>query len=135
MQDRDTSPSAGATTYSPAARRFHWWTVLLVAIQIPLGLYMSYRGNVQGLFDATTNFLYSCDYPTKCGGYYLFAHDRSFQSISHYVQNVFPTEAALGESAQVTFIDASGGGNNASGRWASLMGELGFSTHNGGTGG
>jgi LCP family protein required for cell wall assembly len=80
-----------------------------------------------------TNFLYSCDYPTKCGGYYLFAHDRSFQSISHYVQNVFPTEAALGESAQVTFIDASGGGNNASGRWASLMGELGFSTHNGGT--
>jgi len=43
--------SSGEATYSPTARRFHWWTVLLVVIQIPLGLYMSYRGNVQGIFD------------------------------------------------------------------------------------
>jgi cytochrome b561 len=52
----ETSSNA---TYSPAARRFHWWTVAFLLIQIPVGLYMSYRGNVQGIFDATTNFLYS----------------------------------------------------------------------------
>ena len=34
----------GGETYSVAARRFHWWTVLLVLTQIPLGLYMGYRG-------------------------------------------------------------------------------------------
>jgi len=51
--------SSTSETYSPAARRFHWWTVALVAMQIPVGLYMAYRGNVQGIFDATTNFLYS----------------------------------------------------------------------------
>jgi cytochrome b561 len=46
-------------TYSPAARRFHWWTVALLAIQVPLGLYMAYRGNVLKTFDAVTNFLYN----------------------------------------------------------------------------
>ncbi|MET0191806.1 MAG: cytochrome b [Hyphomicrobiaceae bacterium] len=51
--------SSGEVTYSPTARRFHWWTVAFILVQIPLGLYMSYRGNVQGIFDATTNFLYS----------------------------------------------------------------------------
>ena len=51
--------SSGEATYSPTARRFHWWTVAFILIQIPLGLYMSYRGNVQGIFDATTNFLYN----------------------------------------------------------------------------
>lgn len=51
--------ASGEATYSSTARRFHWWTVALVLIQIPLGLYMSYRGNVQNIFDATTNFLYN----------------------------------------------------------------------------
>jgi cytochrome b561 len=27
-------------TYAIAARRFHWWTVLLLATQVPLGLFM-----------------------------------------------------------------------------------------------
>jgi cytochrome b561 len=36
-------------TYSPAARRFHWWTVLLLAAQIPIGLVMVRYG-------AATNF-------------------------------------------------------------------------------
>ena len=44
--------SSGEATYSPTARRFHWWTVALILVQIPLGLYMSYRGNVQSIFDA-----------------------------------------------------------------------------------
>ena len=30
--------------YSPAARRFHWWTALIVLIMIPLGFVMSYEG-------------------------------------------------------------------------------------------
>jgi hypothetical protein len=47
---------------------------------------------------------------------------------------VFPNAAALSDGAHVTFVDASGGRNNASGRWASLMGMLGFATSNGGNG-
>ncbi len=60
MQDRDIQRTAGGElTYSSTARRFHWWTVLFVAVQIPLGLYMAYRGNILDLWDATTNNLYS----------------------------------------------------------------------------
>ncbi|MFN0218293.1 MAG: cytochrome b [Hyphomicrobium sp.] len=55
--------------YTPAARRFHWLTVLLILIQFPIGLYMTYRayemayvndaGEAKtGLFDGTTNLLY-----------------------------------------------------------------------------
>jgi LCP family protein required for cell wall assembly len=97
-------------------------------------------GEVQGVNPASiehisvdsTNFLYNCGYPTKCGGDYLFAHDDTFKSIAHFVQDVFPPEAALGEGAHVRFMDASGGGNNASGRWASMINMLGFATTNGG---
>ena len=46
-------------TYSVAARRFHWWTVAFLAVQIPIGLVMVYRGKGLNLWDATTNFLYS----------------------------------------------------------------------------
>jgi cytochrome b561 len=45
-------------TYSTGARHFHWWTVALLAIQIPVGIYMVYRGEVTN-FDALTNTLYS----------------------------------------------------------------------------
>ena len=50
MEDRKI-PSAGAdeATYSTAARRFHWWTVLLIAAQVPIGLFMVRYG-------AATNF-------------------------------------------------------------------------------
>ncbi len=55
--------------YSAGARKFHWLTVLLIAVQFPLGLYMTYRGSDMqyvneagetktGLWDATTGFLY-----------------------------------------------------------------------------
>ena len=37
------------TTYSTGARHFHWWTVALLAIQVPVGLYMAYRGSVTNL--------------------------------------------------------------------------------------
>jgi cytochrome b561 len=41
MEKRDTT-SAGAQelSYSTVARRFHWWTVLLIAVQVPVGLFM-----------------------------------------------------------------------------------------------
>ncbi len=43
--------------YSPAARQFHWLTVALVAIMLPLGFYMVWRGGTTQ-FDATTGRLY-----------------------------------------------------------------------------
>ena len=57
-------------TYSLAARRFHWWTAAFVTVQVPVGLYMAYRGNVLGIFDGTTNFLYSSH---KTVGLVIFA--------------------------------------------------------------
>ena len=75
-----------------------------------------------------TNFLYDCGYPRHCGSYYLFAHDQSFKSLSHFVQDVFPPLAALADDAQVTFVNASGRSSTASARWASLMHAVGFTT-------
>jgi len=52
MQDRDIrggQVSAQGATYSTAARRFHWWTFTLLAVQIPVGLFMVRYG-------AATNF-------------------------------------------------------------------------------
>jgi cytochrome b561 len=43
----DTAPPN--ETYSTGARHFHWWTVLLIAIQLPLGIFMVNYG-------ARTNF-------------------------------------------------------------------------------
>jgi cytochrome b561 len=48
---------AREATYSTAARHFHWWTVALLVIQAPLGLYMVYRGAATN-FDALTGTLY-----------------------------------------------------------------------------
>jgi len=56
--------------YSDAARKYHWYIAALVVIQIPIGLYMVYRGNdmvtvndqgesIKGVWDALTNALYS----------------------------------------------------------------------------
>ena len=60
MEDRGISrATAGDVTYSLPARRFHWWTVLFVTAQIPLGLYMTYRGNTLNIWDGLTNNLYS----------------------------------------------------------------------------
>jgi len=63
-------PRYGLPTYTPTARALHWLIAFLVFIQLPLGLYMSYRGNemetvnekgetVQGVFDALTGARYS----------------------------------------------------------------------------
>jgi polyisoprenyl-teichoic acid--peptidoglycan teichoic acid transferase len=80
-----------------------------------------------------TNFLYDCGYPARCGSYYLYTNDKSYASLSHYVQDIFPAPAALADGAQVTFVNASGRDNTATTRWASLMNMVGFATHAGGT--
>jgi cytochrome b561 len=45
--------------YKRPARAFHWLTVVLVAIQVPVGFYMAYRGNVLNLWDGLTGALYN----------------------------------------------------------------------------
>lgn len=45
--------------YSRTARVLHWTTVVLLAVQFPVGLYMVYRGNALNLWDNLTNALYS----------------------------------------------------------------------------
>ncbi|CAH1672966.1 Cytochrome b [Hyphomicrobiales bacterium] len=50
------TPSAG---YSAPARTLHWITAIAVFVMIPVGVTMSYRGNVLNLWDGLTNGLYS----------------------------------------------------------------------------
>ena len=79
-----------------------------------------------------TNFLYECGYPANCGASYLFAHDTTYASIAHYVQDVFPPTAALAENVPVTVEDGSGRGGSASGRWSQLLSGLHISAKDGG---
>jgi cytochrome b561 len=53
--------------YSGTARQFHWITAAFVLTLIPVGLYMTYRGEVTK-FDALTNILYDNH---KLGGFIL----------------------------------------------------------------
>jgi cytochrome b561 len=57
MERQSHSEIQSEAVYSPAARHLHWLTVLIVAIMIPLGLYMVQRGKVTD-FDALTGSLY-----------------------------------------------------------------------------
>ncbi|MGI9524664.1 MAG: cytochrome b [Hyphomicrobiaceae bacterium] len=50
---------ATAISYSRMARFFHWLTVLLLLITVPVGMTMTYRGKELNLWDSTTNTLYS----------------------------------------------------------------------------
>ena len=51
--------AAETQTYSLAARRFHWWTAALLAVQIPAGIAMTVRGGWLNIWDTVTNTLYS----------------------------------------------------------------------------
>jgi cytochrome b561 len=57
-RQKHSAPGDAPLAYSPTARTFHWITVAMVAVLIPVGLYMVQRGASTG-FDATTNSLYS----------------------------------------------------------------------------
>jgi len=80
------------------------------------------------------NFLYDSN---PNGSYYLFAHDKSYRTLQHYIQNLLPDPSVLNEKAPVTIFDASGRGqdyygNTASSRWSALMIPIGFTTTDGG---
>ncbi|MCB1506726.1 MAG: cytochrome b [Hyphomicrobiaceae bacterium] len=45
--------------YSATARRYHWLVVALLAVQIPIGVAMVYRGPKLNIWDGITNNLYS----------------------------------------------------------------------------
>ena len=59
VQGRAQGKTQSVEVYSQTARRLHWWTVALVAIMIPLGFAMAYRGNDLNIWDGTTNAMYS----------------------------------------------------------------------------
>lgn len=46
-------------TYSRTARALHWVTVALVALQVPVGVAMVYRGKTLNLWDKLTGVLYN----------------------------------------------------------------------------
>jgi LCP family protein required for cell wall assembly len=79
------------------------------------------------------NFLYECGYPDNCGGAYLYANDRTYGEIAHYLQNLFVDPAVTERHDKVTIEDASGGGAGASARWSSILNQIGLRTEDGGT--
>jgi cytochrome b561 len=50
---------SATVTYSRTARALHWVTVALVALQVPVGVAMVYRGNTLNLWDRLTGALYN----------------------------------------------------------------------------
>jgi cytochrome b561 len=54
-----TAATGRVEIYSRTARFFHWSIVALIALQVPVGVYMSYRGNTLNIWDATTGGLYT----------------------------------------------------------------------------
>lgn len=55
-----TGPDRSANdAYRPLARALHWLTVLLLALQVPVGMVMAWRGNVLNVWDTATNTMYS----------------------------------------------------------------------------
>lgn len=73
-----------------------------------------------------TNFLYDCGYPINCGAYYLYADDNTYSSLHRFIANALPPQNVQSAHIPVQFFDASGRGQGASGRWATLFGELGL---------
>jgi cytochrome b561 len=67
MSATDVTENARAATYARGARHFHWITAAFVFIMVPVGLYMTYRGETTN-FDALTNTLYANH---KLGGFIL----------------------------------------------------------------
>ncbi len=57
MEGNQQSAGTQQEIYSTTARRFHWWTVLLVVVQIPVGLFMVRYGAATD-FAAPTGQLY-----------------------------------------------------------------------------
>jgi cytochrome b561 len=56
---QQTATRAPVQTYGRTARILHWLTLALIAIQLPVGLYMTYRGNTLNVWDNVTGALYN----------------------------------------------------------------------------
>lgn len=83
-----------------------------------------------------TNFIYDCGPPygtASCPAAYEYPHDRTYATVHHFVENVFPPPSAIAERAPVTVEDGSGRGQGAARRWASLLGDTGLHATDGGT--
>jgi cytochrome b561 len=52
-------PEVRPARYGAPARLLHWITAALIAVQVPVGIVMAYRGNVLDLWNRTTDLLYS----------------------------------------------------------------------------
>jgi cytochrome b561 len=57
--DQNPAGRAPVELYSRTARFLHWLTVALIVIQLPVGVYMAYRGNVLNVWNALTGALYN----------------------------------------------------------------------------
>ena len=79
------------------------------------------------------NFLYECGYPRNCGAAYIYAHDSTYASLSHFANNVFVDPSLTSSKVHVTIEDGSGFGNGASSRWTAIMGQLGWTLDDQGT--
>jgi hypothetical protein len=75
------------------------------------------------------NFLYECGYyQGLCGSAFLYAHDGTYKTLSHFINGVFADQAALAEHATVAIEDGSGRYAGASTRWAAIFAQLGWKT-------
>jgi polyisoprenyl-teichoic acid--peptidoglycan teichoic acid transferase len=79
-----------------------------------------------------SNFLYECGYPRNCTAAYEYAHDKTYASIQHYLNDVFPDPSVLAEHAPVTVEDGTGAGVGSSTRWSTLLDAVGLTTTDGG---
>ncbi len=57
--DQSAASRAPVEIYRRTARVLHWATVALVAVQVPIGLYMTHRGNTLNVWDNVTGALYN----------------------------------------------------------------------------
>ncbi|HEY2704476.1 MAG TPA: LCP family protein [Candidatus Dormibacteraeota bacterium] len=81
------------------------------------------------------NFIYDCGPPygtASCPAAYEYPYDRSFGTLQHFAQNIFPPTGAIAEHAPVSVVDGSGRGSGASKRWASLFSSAGLAATDGG---
>ena len=79
------------------------------------------------------NFLYECGYPQSCGAAYLYANDRTYTEIAHYLRNMFVDPAVVARHDKVNIEDASGRNVGASTRWSTILNQISLTTVDGGT--
>jgi LCP family protein required for cell wall assembly len=116
-----------------------------VKTDLPLGDALALYELVKGV-DTTSfehvsvdnsNFIYDCGPPygtAACPAAYEYPYDRSFGTLQHFVQNIFPSPGAIAEHAPVSVVDGSGRTQGGSKRWASLFSNAGLSATDGGSG-